>query len=98
MAIDYEYFCKDNGRSVSVRHGISEDVRTWSELCSLSGEEPGDTDPGAPVERKIFGGILSIKRRVSKEAPESDYDPVLHGNESCLPCGCGSKPKRGCSH
>ncbi len=98
MAIDYEYFCEANGRSVSVRHGISQEIKTWSELCSLSGEELGGTDPAASVSRKIFGGILSLERRVSKEAPQSDYDPVLHGNESCISSGCGSKNKKGCSH
>lgn len=91
MALQYEYFCKSNRRSVKVRHGMNERLTTWSELCKLSGESIGDTDPLAEVTRVVTGGSLALPRRVSKEPPKSDYDPLLHGTDNCVPC-CSKSP------
>jgi len=93
VALEYEYYCESNGRSITVRHGINEEVCSWAELCQQSGEPLGDTDPSAEVTRSIFGGILSLARRVSKEPRKSDYDPLLHGQDNCIPGGCGSHSK-----
>ena len=47
----YEYHCPENGRVVEVRHGMSETLDTWAQVCARSGEEEGDTPGTAPVER-----------------------------------------------
>ncbi len=96
MALEYEYYCEANGRCLSVRHGMSEEIRTWAELCARSDEALGDTDPQAKVSRVISGGILSLARRVSKQTPDTGLDPVLHGSDSCTPCACGKKTKHEC--
>lgn len=56
MAI-YEYRCEANGRTVEVRHGMSEEIRTWGELAERAGLEPGETPSGAPVERLMSAGV-----------------------------------------
>jgi hypothetical protein len=54
----YDYRCETNGRVVEVRHRMSDDVRTWGELCGVAGIEPGDTPPESPVTRLATGGNL----------------------------------------
>ena len=52
----YDYYCEANDRTVEVRHGMSESVKTWGELCELAGIDTGDTAADAPVERLATGG------------------------------------------
>ena len=47
----YEYHCASNGRTVEVRHGMSERVETWGALAERAGIEPGETPSATPVER-----------------------------------------------
>ena len=49
----YEYHCRGNGRTVEVRHGMSEAVQTWGELCERAGMDVDTTPVDAPVERLI---------------------------------------------
>jgi hypothetical protein len=49
----YEYHCATNGRTVEVRHGMSERLERWSDLAQRAGVEPGDTPGDAPVTRLI---------------------------------------------
>lgn len=53
----YEYRCPGNGRTVEVRHAMSETLTTWGEVCARSGAEPGDTPAGAPVERLMSAPV-----------------------------------------
>jgi hypothetical protein len=96
LALKYEYICEENGRRLVVSHGMNEQASTWGELCEFAGCRCEDTDPNAPVTRIISGGVLALPRRISKEAPKSDYDPVLHGDDSCIPCACGMRSKQEC--
>jgi predicted nucleic acid-binding Zn ribbon protein len=54
----YDYRCETNGRVVEVRHGMSETVSTWGELCERAGIEPGQTPAESPVQRLITGGYV----------------------------------------
>jgi len=47
----YEYRCAANGRTVEVRHAMSERMETWGEVTTAAGIEGGDTPADAPVER-----------------------------------------------
>jgi hypothetical protein len=58
----YDYHCPSNGLVVEVRHGISEKLLTWAEVCARAGVPPGDTDPAAPVERVIHAPALAFPR------------------------------------
>lgn len=72
----YEYFCASNGRTVEVRHPMSEMLRTWGELCRQAGLKPGDTPPDVPVERRVSAPIPLTGR---PDRPSADSGPA--------PCG-----------
>lgn len=55
--LTYEYFCEQNGQSLSVSHGIRERLATWGELCQKAGQPLGETPADTPVERLISGGL-----------------------------------------
>jgi hypothetical protein len=54
----YDYRCEANGRVVEVRHGMSESVRNWGELCERAHLDCGDTPADTPVTRLITGGNI----------------------------------------
>jgi len=49
----YQYYCKSNGRKVSVFHPMAVELKDWGELCYVAQLSLGDTDPAAPVVRQI---------------------------------------------
>lgn len=53
----YEYQCASNGRTIEVRHGMSERIASWGELARRSGADPGDTPPDAPVARLMSAPV-----------------------------------------
>lgn len=65
----YDYYCEANDRTVEARHGMSESVRTWGELCDLNGMEPGDTPRTAPVRRLMGAPVPMTGSTGSKEGP-----------------------------
>jgi hypothetical protein len=58
----YDYHCAANDRTVQVMHRISQDIKTWGDVCALAGLELGDTPADAPVS-KIHLGIGYLHRR-----------------------------------
>lgn len=81
MAI-YEYFCVANGRTVEVRHGMSEEIRTWGELAERAGLEPGDTSAASPVVRLMSAGVTMTGGAASERGREA-------GGPPCGPaCAC----------
>ena len=52
----YDYRCAANGRTIEVKHRISESFHTWAELCQGAGLELGDTPAESPVQRLATGG------------------------------------------
>lgn len=71
----YEYHCSANGRTVEVRHGMSEHVETWGTLAEKAGVDLGDTPVDTPVER-----LMSAPVPMSGQA---DAGPAMGG------CGAG---------
>ena len=49
----YHYFCESNRETVEVRHGMTERLKTWGEVCDCTGVNPGETSRLAPVIRLI---------------------------------------------
>jgi len=47
----YEYQCVANGRTLEVRHGMSERLTTWGELAQRADADVGETPKDAPIER-----------------------------------------------
>jgi hypothetical protein len=64
----YEYHCPTNGRTVEVRHRMSEHVSTWGEVVSLAGLTAGETPREAPVER-----LMSVTAPVPGSAGTADF-------------------------
>jgi predicted nucleic acid-binding Zn ribbon protein len=62
----YEYICHRNGVTAEVLHPMADRVDTWGRLCELTGADPGDTPPDAPVEKLLFAPGVS--------APKSDSE------------------------
>ena len=56
----YDYFCPSNNRQLEVMHSISQEVKTWGEVCQLANCDPGDTPVDAPVRRVVSAPMLSI--------------------------------------
>ena len=48
----YEYRCPQNGRTVEVRHSMSDTVETWGDLCARAEVSADGTPAAAPVEAK----------------------------------------------
>ncbi|MDT8437094.1 MAG: hypothetical protein RRA92_10115 [Gemmatimonadota bacterium] len=82
MAI-YEYLCEANGRTVEVRHGMDEEIRTWGDLAARAGVEPGDTPPATPVRRLISAGV-PLTGGSSTSGGKSPEGPPCGSA-----CGCG---------
>ncbi len=56
----YDYFCPANNRKVEVIHSLSQDVKTWGEVCKLAKCDAADTPEDAPVRRVVSAPMLSI--------------------------------------
>ncbi len=79
----YDYRCETNGQVVEVKHGMSELLKTWGELCERVGMEPGDTPAETPVNRLITGGQFISSSSLSDAAPACNTG-------ACCPGGvCG---------
>ena len=55
MAI-YDYYCETNGKTVEVRHRMSESFSTWGEICAQMSIPVGDTPADAPAEKLLGTG------------------------------------------
>jgi hypothetical protein len=49
----YDYFCKANGRTVTVHHPMNVTLKTWGEVCYAAQEPLGDADPLEPVAKVL---------------------------------------------
>ena len=59
----YDYFCKANGKTVEVVHSMSEDLKTWGEVCERAGLAPGKT-PGKTAVIRLIVDVLPMTFRV----------------------------------
>ncbi len=71
----YEYHCRANGRTLEVRHGMSERVETWGALAERAGVDPGATPAETPIERLMSAPVPL--------AGQGDSGPSMGG------CGAG---------
>jgi predicted nucleic acid-binding Zn ribbon protein len=80
MAI-YEYRCEANGRTVEVRHGMNEQLRTWGELADMAELDRDGTPADAPIERLMSAGVSMTGGSSSSPGPQS-------GPPCGSACGC----------
>lgn len=79
----YDYRCSASGAVYEVRHAMSEELRTWAELCASTGQPLGSTPADSPVERLANGGAVVQSRSLKNpEAP-----PCARGGCSGGMCG-----------
>lgn len=53
----YEYHCPANGRTVEVRHGMSERIENWGTLTERAGIDPAGVPADTPVERLMSAPV-----------------------------------------
>lgn len=56
----YRYHCEANGRTIDVEHPMDVVLRHWGELCFVSREPLGDTDPLAPVRKVLTPPAVQV--------------------------------------
>ena len=79
----YDYRCETNGQVVEVKHGMSEVLKTWGDLCERAGMDLGNTPADSPVSRLITGGQFISSSSLSDAAPACTTG-------TCCPSGvCG---------
>lgn len=81
----YDYCCDANNTVIEIKHRMSEQIKTWGDLCERSDMDKGDTPADTPVRRLITGGqIISSRGDTACEAPSC-------GPGACCPSarGCG---------
>ncbi len=49
----YTYHCATNGRTLEVKHRMSESVSTWGELCAAAGLTHDNTPADSPVAKVL---------------------------------------------
>lgn len=80
----YDYRCDFNGRTLEVRHAMSESLSTWGELCARLGIDPGATPETEPVRRLITGGIVINSENLgSGTAPPCETGAPCCGGRLC---------------
>lgn len=80
----YDYQCDANGQVVEVRHRMSEEIRTWGELCARADVDCGDTPADAPVRKLATGGQV-----VSRNSLGSGAAPACDTGGCCAGGMCG---------
>lgn len=76
----YDYRCDANGSTVEVKHRMSEEVRTWGELCALTGQDLGATPTETPVRRLATGGqVVRSSSLGEANAPACASGPCCGG-------------------
>jgi len=73
----YEYRCAANGRTVEVRHAMTERLETWGQVAAAAGIEPGATPGDAPVERLMsaasVGSASDSASSAAGSGPAGDF-------------------------
>jgi hypothetical protein len=85
----YEYRCAANGRTVEVRHAMSEHLETWGEVADAAGIERGDTPAAAPVERLMSVASVGSASDSASSAAGPGPGPGFQG------CGPGCRCAQG---
>jgi len=74
---NYEYACDANRTVVEVSHDTGVTLRTWGELCYLTGIAPGGTDPGSPVRRVLRSAPAFARTTSDRELREAGFTKLV---------------------
>jgi predicted nucleic acid-binding Zn ribbon protein len=53
----YEYRCDANGKTIEVRHGMNEQLKTWGEVVARAGQDAAGTPVESSVERLMSASV-----------------------------------------
>lgn len=65
----YDYHCATNNRVVEVRHGMSERLTTWGQVCEHAGIDLDGVSADTPVSRMISGGAFVSSNALKNPEP-----------------------------
>ena len=69
----YDYICESNGTTIEIIHRMTEQIKTWGQLCERSGQPLGDTPADAPVEKLVGSGSpLNAPNTLAKAVTPKD--------------------------
>ncbi len=77
----YDYLCPANGRTVEVVHDTAVTLRTWGEVCYLAQMQPGNTDPGAAVQRVIRSAPAVATNESNQELRDLGFTKLVKREE-----------------
>jgi len=64
----YDYHCAANDQTVQVTHRMSEEIKTWGEVCAMVQRELGDTPPDAPVAKVLLGANVVRRKALGSDS------------------------------
>lgn len=64
----YDYHCAANDQTVQVTHRMSEDIKTWGDVCSLAKVALGDTPGDSPVARVLLGSNFIRRKAMGSDS------------------------------
>ena len=67
----YDYYCELNDKTIEATHSINAIISNWGELCYVTQNPLGDTDPLTPVRKLIRVPAISF--------PTGNADLKNHG-------------------
>ncbi len=76
----YEYHCTANGRTVEIRHGMSERIDSWGTLAERAGIDLAGVPEDAPVER-----LMSAPVPIAASGTDAGFTGCGTG------CACGPR-------
>jgi hypothetical protein len=65
---NYDYHCAANGRTLEVKHRMSETVATWGELCALAGIATEHTPLDSPVAKVLSATFVAAGGQTGDKA------------------------------
>ena len=59
----YQYHCAANGRSLEVKHRMSETLSTWGELCTAAGLASDGTPADSPIAKVLAPTFVDSEKQ-----------------------------------
>ncbi len=64
----YDYHCAANDQTVQVTHRMSEEVKTWGDVCARANHAPGETPSDSPVVRVLLGSNVMRRKAMGSDS------------------------------
>ena len=64
----YDYHCPANDQTVQITHRMSEEVKTWGDVCTRTKQALGDTPSDSPVARVLLGSNVMRRKAMGSDS------------------------------